>query len=298
MKLSHALLAILVAIVWGLNFIFIALGLQEIPPLLLCALRFFFTSIPAVFFIKRPQIHWKLLFSYGLVVFVFQFAFLFLGLKSGMTPGLTSLVVQVQLFFSLFLAHFFLNERITNWQIVGALVAFSGIGVAITHLSGGGTLTGLVFVLAGAFSWGAGNLITKKMGPVKATSLVAWSSLIAFPPLMFLSLMIEGGDLIRQSLIHISWRACLSIGYIVYCSTWLAYVSWNALLVRYPVSNIVPFSLLIPIVGIVGAVITFNEPMEPWKWVTSALVLAGLCIHLMMPIITSKLRVLQPRFGS
>ena len=127
MPLKHILLALLVVVIWGVNFIFVKLSLDECSPLLLCALRFLLASVPAVFFIRPPAIPFKIVALYGMFMFAIQFSLLFLGMHVGMTPGMASLIMQVQVFFSLFFGAVFLNEKPNAWQIIGALVSFSGI---------------------------------------------------------------------------------------------------------------------------------------------------------------------------
>jgi O-acetylserine/cysteine efflux transporter len=280
MRPFHCFLAILIAAVWGINFIFIQLGLQDIPPLMLCALRFLFTSIPAIFFIKRPSIPFKTLLVYGLCMFGLQFSFLFLGMHAGMAPGLTSLVAQIQVFFSLFFAMLLLGETLASWQVLGAMIAFSGIIFVGLHTGGEVSLVGLCLVLAGAAAWGMGNVITKMIGSVSVVSLVAWGSLIAFPPLCLLSLYFEGAPRIYASIQHLNHLDVISVLFIAYVSTWFGYGTWSWLLRQYPVFTVTPFSLLVPIFGMLSSILLMNEPIESWKFVSAILIVTGLCIHL------------------
>jgi len=283
MRPTHFFTAILITAVWGFNFIFIRFGLHDISPLMLCALRFFFSSIPAVFFIKKPNIPFKQIALYGLFTFGLQFALLFLGMQAGMAPGLTSLVVQIQVFFSLFFAALFLNETIHKWHILGALVSFMGIGVVWVNLSGQTSFVGLILVISAAFAWGIGNFITKKMGKVNGIALVVWGSFVAFPALFICSLIFEGTDQMVYSIHHLSWLTVLSLFYIVYLSTWFGYGAWSWLLGKYPLATMAPFGLLVPIFGMVSATLLFDEPMQPWKIMAASLVITGLCINSLGP---------------
>lgn len=163
MPIYHILLAILVALIWGFNFIFVKLSLVEFSPLFLCALRFFLAFFPAIFFIKLPNAPLKLTILYGLLMFGVQFAFIFMGMKVGMSPGLASLIVQVQIFFSIFFAAIFLKEMPSLIQVVGALVSFAGIGLIAMHVDNNTvSLLGFILIIAAAAAWGLGNLVTKK----------------------------------------------------------------------------------------------------------------------------------------
>lgn len=281
MPVSHLLLILLVVVVWGLNFIFVKLGLDEISPLLLCAIRFFLASIPAVFFIKPPDIPFRLIAMYGLVMFALQFSFVFMGMHVGMTPGMASLIMQVQVFFSMFFAVLFLGEQPSIGQVVGALVSFMGIGLVAMHFDKNVSLLGFLLILAAAASWGVGNLITKKIKTTNLIAVVVWGSFVACLPMFLLSLIFEGPQSIVSSYNRLTWQGIGSVLYIVYASTWVGYGIWSWLISRYPVGMIVPFTLLVPVVGILSSIVLLGEPFQLWKLVSGLLVISGLCINIL-----------------
>ncbi|HAU2230072.1 TPA: EamA family transporter [Legionella pneumophila] len=281
MPFAHLLLALLVVFVWGINFIFVKLSLEEFSPLLLCAVRFLLASVPAVFFIKPPAVPFKIIAGYGLIMFALQFALLFIGLRVGMTPGVASLLMQVQVFFSMFFAIIFLGEQPQVGQIIGALIAFIGIGVVALHFDHNVSLMGFLCILAAAASWGIGNLITKKIHSVNLIAVIVWSSFVACLPMFILSLVFEGPESFVTAYEHMTWKGILSVLYIVYISTWAGYGVWNWLISRYPVGMVVPFTLLVPVVGILSSVFILGEPFYLWKLVAGLLVISGLCINLL-----------------
>jgi len=289
MPIPHLLLILIVIVVWGFNFIFVKFGLEEISPLLLCASRFLLASIPAVFFIKPPEVPFKIVAAYGLVMFALQFGFVFMGMYVGMTPGMASLIMQVQVFFSMFFAVLFLDEQPNMGQVIGALVSFIGIGVVAKHFDSNVSLLGFIFMLAAAASWGVGNLITKKIKTTNLIAVVVWGSLVACLPMFFFSLIIEGPQSIVTSYNNVTWKGIGSLLYIVYVSTWVGYGIWSWLIGRYPVGTIVPFTLLIPVVGILSSVLILGEPFQLWKLVACLLVISGLCIN----IISSRLMTVK-----
>ncbi|HRD70952.1 MAG TPA: EamA family transporter [Legionella sp.] len=281
MPISHVLLALLVVFVWGINFIFVKLGLDEISPLLLCALRFLFASIPAVFFIKPPVVSFRIVAIYGLIMFALQFSLVFTGMKVGMTPGMASLIMQVQVFFSMFFAIIFLGEKPGLGQVFGALVSFTGIGLVAFHFDQNVSLPGFLCILGAAATWGIGNLITKKIKSTNLIAVIAWGSFVACLPMFVLALIFEGPASFIASYQHITMKGMSSLFYIVYISTWVGYGVWNWLLSRYPVGVIVPFSLLVPVVGILSSILVFGEPFELWKLGAGILVISGLCINIL-----------------
>ncbi|MBY0470405.1 EamA family transporter [bacterium] len=279
MKLNHLGLILLLVLVWGFNFIFIHLGLNSYPPLFLCVLRFVLTAYPFVFFIKRPKVPLKLLITYGVVLYGFQFAFLFSGMKAGMSPGLASLLAQTQAFFTIGLAAWLTKERPTAPKIIGACISFLGIVVVAFHIEKEITAIGLICTLLGAFSWASGNILAKKIGTVNPLALVVWGSLFAIPFLLATSLIFEGPTVIVRSVVHTSWTAALSVFYIVYMSTHLGYSIWAYLMTLYPAATIAPFSLLVPFFGFMGSTLVLGEPFPIWKFYAAALVILGLCVN-------------------
>jgi len=280
MRTTHLLLALLVVVVWGFNFITIRLALNEASPLLLNAIRFFFASIPAVFFIKPPAISFKQLMLYAFVMFMLQFSLLFIGINAGVPAGVASIILQVQAFFTLILAILFLGERPTIAQMIGGLIAFAGIGLVGFYSQGGMTLIGFIIIIFAAFAWGSGNFITKKLGQINMLSLVVWGSLISWPPLLLLAILIDGPDVVYQSIQNFSWISMLSILYISYCSTVFGFGVWNWLLGRYPLTTIAPFTLSVPVIAMLSASYFLDEPLYYWKIIAALLVIGGLCINI------------------
>lgn len=281
MPFTHLLLALLVVLVWGINFIFVKLSLDEISPLLLCALRFLLASVPAVLFIKPPEVPFKIIASYGLVMFGLQFSLLFIGMQIGMTPGMASLLMQVQVFFSMFFAVIFLGEQPNIWQVVGAFVSFIGIGLVATHFDDNVSLLGFLFILGAAATWGIGNLITKQIKSNNLISVIVWGSFVVCFPMFLLALIFEGPGSFTYTYENLSWKGTVSLLYIVYISTWVGYGVWNWLISRYPVGMIVPFTLLVPVVGILSSIIILGEPFYMWKLVAGLFVISGLCINIL-----------------
>lgn len=283
MPITHLLLAFLVAAIWGINFLFVKFSLEVIPPLSLCALRFIMASLPAIFFIKPPDMPFKTVALYGLVMFALQFSLLFLGMHAGMTPGVASLIMQVQIFFSMLFAALFLDEKPTFFQVLGALVSFSGIALIGTHLDSSISLVGFLCILAGAATWGMGNLITKKNRHINMFALVVWGSFVACFPMIVLAFAIDGPSTVITSYHQATGLSILSLLYIVYVSTLVGYGVWNWLLSHYPIGVVVPFTLLIPIVGMLASIIVLGEPLQLWKMAAGALMILGLCINLFAP---------------
>lgn len=279
----HFLLALGTAAIWGSGFIFIKLALQEVPPLFLVFLRLFLTSIPLIFFIKKPIVPFKMLVFYGLTMFALQFSGIFFGIYAGVTPGLASILIQVQVFFTAVLGVLFFKEKLGIWQVVGGLIACLGIYVIIRHFGGGVTAAGFAFILGGALGWSMGNIISKKIGDIDMLSLVVWGSFIAWPPLLIASFLLEGPDKIMYSLHHINAVLIFEVLYISYVVTMLAFSVWSYLLHHCPLSKIVTFTLLVPVFSMMGSIWMFEEPLESWKIFSMLLIIGGIGIYLFGP---------------
>lgn len=290
MPFFHSLLAILVIAFWGVNFVVIQIGLQEVPPILLTFLRFFFATFPAIFFVKRPRIPWKMLFLYGLFMFTLDFALLFTGMYVGVSSGIASLTLQTQVFFTALLAAYFLKERITRWQIFGAILAFLGIGLVGANTGGDVNFFGLFLVELAALSWAAGNLVSKKIGKVEMLPLVIWGSFVAWPPLLLLSLLLEDNLWSLQTLFSLSWQTIGVVAYLVYPVTLFGFAAWSWLLSRHPSSSVAPFTLLVPIFGFSSSAIILGESVPMWKVGAAVLIVSGLVISLYGKVLVAKIK--------
>ena len=269
--------AMLVILVWGLNFVVIKVGLNDLPPMLLGAMRFTLAAIPAVFFIRRPKIPLRWLLAYGLTISFGQFAFLFSAMSVGMPAGLASLVLQSQAFFTLLFAAMVLGEQVRIHNLVGLCVAAGGL--LLIGLNSGMTLAGFALTICAAAMWAMGNIITKRVGKVDLVSLVVWGSLVPPLPFFAMSLLLEGPQQIGNALENISLNAVLALFYLAFGATLLGYSLWSRLLSRYPAAQVAPFSMLVPIIGLSSAAWLLDEQLSQLQMLGTLLVMAGLAIN-------------------
>jgi len=279
LPLRRMLLAILVVSIWGMNFVAIKLALHDLPPLLLCTLRFVFVAVPALFFVERPAIPFRQLLLYGFTMFGFQFGFMFLGMTLGMSAGLASLVLQFQVFATLALSAVVVKETLSVVQIAGALVASTGFVVVGLHTGGDVTVAGMICLLLAAISWSIGNLTARRIGKVNPVSLVVWGGLVVPLPMGLASLVFEGPQVVWHSLTHVGLTAVLATAFTVYFSTLVAYSLWSWLLARHPATIVTPFALLVPVCGMLSSAWFLGEPLPGWKLAAAALVIAGLSLN-------------------
>ncbi len=304
----HIALAVLVAFIWGVNFTFIAWGLESFPPLMLTALRFFFTAVPLVLFLKPPKFN-RTLFIYAIGTFVVQYAFVFTAMHLGASAGLTALLLQMQIFIAVLLAYFILGEAVSRMQIIGMVVGVMGLGVIALNLGGDMPLVGFVCILIAAIGWSFGNIASKqaskqastqvaikatpqdasvatignnkgssKTSALAALSLVVWGGLIACVILIIASLIFEFDAWQMETFKEASLRSWLSLGYIVYISTLVGFGLWAHLLAQNTASKVMPFALLVPVFGMATSVLLIGEVVTWWKMLAMVLILSGLVL--------------------
>jgi O-acetylserine/cysteine efflux transporter len=287
------LLALAVVAVWGTNFVFIRLGLDTLPPLLFAALRFTLAALPLVFFLKRPAVRWRDLALYGLFIGVGQFGLLFIAIDGLIAPGLASLVVQVQVVFTIGLAMRGTGERPTAVQYAALALAVAGVGTILAHTGGSTTPLGVALVVGAALGWSLGNMVQRRAGRVDMLAFVVWSSLFAIPPLFALAFLFEGGPRIAAALAAagpVVWAvvAWQSVG-----NTLFGYGAWGWLLARYPAASVAPMALMVPVFGMGSAALLLGEPLPAWKLGAAALIIGGLAVNLFGPRLLAR-RAVSP----
>ena len=279
----HFLLALAVVAVWGSNFVVIKVALGQLPPLLFAALRFTLALLPAMLLLPRPGVPWRNLAAYGVLIGVGQFGLLYVAMHGHISPGLASLVIQLQVFFTIGLSMRLAGERPRGFQWFALLLASAGIGVIVLHTDGTTTLLGLLLVLLAALSWAGGNIAAKQAAPANILAYVVWSSAFAVPPLLALSLAFEGWDAIAAGVRQADAATWGAVAWQAWGNTLFGYAAWAWLLARHPAATITPMALLVPLFGMGSAAAWLGEPLPAWKLGAAALVMAGLALNLLWP---------------
>lgn len=290
MKRKDYILALLVALMWGANYTNIKLSLNEVPSMLLVAIRYILVIFPAIFFVKKPNIEWKYIIYYGLTAGLAQFACLFYAIEKGMHAGLASIIVQLQAFVSPFLGAILLKEKINFKQFIGFVVAAIGVTIiGIASTANGITsipIKALLFTVCAPIFWSISNIIARyasdrsiEMGiKLDMLGLVVWSSLVPPIPMLGLALLIDTPATLINSVINLRFSAIFSILYMSYVATMLAYVIWSGLVTKYPLNKISPTSLLVPVTGLLTARVVLSEQLSKMQWIGTSIILIGLII--------------------
>lgn len=283
LPMRHMLLALAVVAVWGTNFVVIRVGLDHLPPLLFAALRFFLVCLPAVFFVKRPAVPMSNLAAYGLLIGTGQFSLLFLAMRSEISPGLASLVIQMQVFFTIGLSIWLTGERVRTYQWFALILAVSGILVIAANTDAATTPLGIGMVLLAALSWAGGNMAAKKSGVTSLLPYIVWGSLFSAPPLLALSFLVEGREAIVGGIARADLATWAAVVWQTVGNTLFGYAAWGWLLSRHPAATITPMALLVPVFGMTTSALLLGESLPLWKILAALLVLSGLAFGILYP---------------
>ncbi|MBO3096271.1 EamA family transporter [Cellulomonas dongxiuzhuiae] len=281
----HVLLAVLVAVTWGLNFPAIHLSLQQFPPFLLVALRFAVIAVPTLLLVPRPRVAWRWLLGYGAGFGVLQFVFLYLAMDTGMPTGLASLVLQSSAPFTVLLAAVLLRERLTVRQGLGVAIAVVGLGGIAVHragLDGGAALVPVVLTLCGGLGWAFGNLCNRQAQADSPFRLMMWMTVVPPLPMLALSLLVEGPATIAASFHGLTTPTGLAalggLAFTVLVATVVGTGLWTWLMARHSSSVVAPFSMLVPVFGIGSSWLFLHEPTRPAELALGTLVVGGVLL--------------------
>lgn len=287
MPLRSALAAVLVTLIWGVNFVVIDLGLQDMPPTLFVALRFLAVLVPAVFLVPRPAAPLREVLLVGGFMSLGQFALLYTALSLGMPPGLASLVLQAQVVLTVAFAAMALREIPRRNQLLGVVIG--AIGLLVVGLGRGAATPApaVVVCLAAASSWAIGNVISRRVGsrvdpasgrPGSGLSMTVWSALVVPVPMVALSLLLDGPARVGHALTHLTAVQLLSTAYTAWLASLVGYGIWNTLLARHRASAVVPFTMLVPPIGMVSAWLVRGERPTLLEAAGGAVLLLGVAI--------------------
>jgi O-acetylserine/cysteine efflux transporter len=281
MPVRHVLLAMAVAVMWGLNFIAIDASLQHFPPMFLVALRFALIAIPTMLLVKRPDVPLRWLIGYGLGFGTLQFLFLYWGMAAGMPVGLASLVLQASGPFTMLLGATFLRERVTGPQLLGILVAVGGLAVVGWQRAEHASVIPFLLTLAGALGWAIGNISNRQARAANPLHLTLWMSTVPPLPMLALALAVEGPTRIFDSLT--TWTpdavpAVLGLLYTVVIGTILGSGLWTWLMSRHPAGVVAPFSMLVPVTGMTAAWLILGETATLPEFLGGFLVVGGVLL--------------------
>lgn len=277
-------MALAIVAVWGTNFVVIKISLDSFPPFLFAALRYIFALLPAIFFLPRPKASWRNLLVYGLATGVGQFGVMYFAIDGRISPGLASLVVQTQVFFTIGFAMFFAKEGLRLYQVLAVAIAMMGLVIIALHTDATTTFLGLALVVFAGFSWGIANTVSRRAGAINMLSYVVWASAFSIPPLLIVSVIFEGGaSHLWEVALTAPMGAWIGVFWQSWANTLFGYAAWAWLLSKHPAAIVAPAPLLVPIFGMGASTFFLSEALPNWKMMAAGLVITGLIINLFWP---------------
>ncbi|MDP8080360.1 EamA family transporter [Phocoenobacter skyensis] len=278
---NDLLIGIFVAILWGVNFVPIKLGLQSLDPFAFTFLRFFFSAFPAVFFIKRPSnVSWRTLIIYGVLFGCGLWWTAFYAIHNGLSGGMASLFMQFSAFFTIGLSYLLLKEKVNLVQIIGSLIALFGLFLMILVTDGSSSIIGIGLILCAATVWSVCNLIVKIKRPNDMLAFMVWSSLFSAPAIFVMTILVKGIEPFTSLPQTMDGKAWFSVLFQAYIITILSYILWNNLMKKYPATSVAPLSLLVPIAGISSTYFFFDEQIGIYKGTAMLIILVGLTVFM------------------
>lgn len=288
----HLLLAVAIMAVWGSNFTVIKLGLAHLPPLTFAMLRFVFVVFPLVFVLPKPKVSWRNLAMYGVLIGAGQFGLLFTAMRADVTPGIASLILQMQVFFTIGLSVWLTGEKVAKVQILALLLATAGLATILAHTDGSATPLGLALCVTAAFSWGCGNIVSRNAvhadRELNMLAYVVWSAIFAVPPLLAFALVLEGPDAMMQGIAAADGATWGAVAWQSVGNTMFGYVAWGWLLGRHPAAQVAPMALMVPIFGLATSAVALGEPVQGWKIAAFGLVMSGLALGMLWPVLKQR----------
>lgn len=271
-------IAVALMCLWGLNFSVIKIGADQINPVVLTALRFTFAVIPAIFFISKPQVSYRYLVAYGLCFGVGLWGMMTWSITLGLSAGMAGVLMQISLVFSLLLGWLVLKEKVGLNKIIGSILALSGLVFSLSLQDDSAPHVALLFVLVGALSWSLVSLIVKMSNVKEAFAFSVWGMAFAPIPLVFIAWVTGGSEAFLELPEKMTLSVWFSVLFQAYPTTLLGYWVWNKLVLKYPLSTVSLLTTLVPVFGMLGSVVLYNEAFSTTKWIVCSLILSGLLI--------------------
>ena len=278
MTRQDGLLLVLLMALWGFNFSVIKLGVNNIDPFLLTALRFSLAVLPLIFFVRRPNVPWRYLMTYGLTFGVGVWGLTTLSVGAGLSGGLASLLLDMSVISSLLVGRYLLKEHVTVSKVLGSLLALLGLGLIIWHQDGTVTPLGLALVLSASVFWSINGLIVKRSGTRAVFAFNIWGMAFAPIPLFVLAICVSGPSSVMQSIADINGSVLFSAAFQAYPTTLLGYWFWNKMIVKYSVSSVAPMTLLVPVFALIGGYIFFGESLDVVQAIAAVVILLGVAV--------------------
>jgi O-acetylserine/cysteine efflux transporter len=268
-------MGIMVAVIWGSGFLFAKVAIEHFPPILLMAMRFTVTALVLVWFVPIPRRQLPRLFWVALIGAAIQYSLTFTGLKH-IYASTAIIVIQLEVPFAVLAAVIFLKDRVDMIKILGMGLAFIGVLIIAGEPHLQGDLFWVLVVASGAFMWAVGQVMIKSLGPVGGFTLIAWIAVFAAPQLYISSWLVERDQF--EAIRSADWVVWAVVAYLGVIMTAVGYAIWYHLLGKYPVYQVAPFLLLLPVTTVLGGVLLLDEALTARLMIGGGLAIGGVAV--------------------
>lgn len=263
----HFAIMVLVILVFGANFVAVKIGLVYLQPFLLLTLRFIGVAAVLLPFLKWPRGRFGQVLGLSMTLGVVHFSLLFIGMER-IDAATAAIAIQLQVPFAALLAAILFKDRIGWRRTTGMAVAFVGVAIIAGEPRFAGGLVPLLLVIGAAATFAVASIQMKRLGPdLSALVMYGWLALLSAPPLMLLSLWLEDGQM--ETLRTAPWQAWAAVAFQVLVTVF-GHGSWYFLVRYYPISLVMPFTLVVPIIGVLSGVFILGDPL------TTSMVIGGI----------------------
>ncbi len=276
---------LILSLIWGSTWIFIKLGLRDLPPITFAGIRFLIAAaiLWAVVVLRRSALprktsDWLMIAWTGFVAFALNYGLIFWGGRR-ITSGLAAVLQAMIPAFGLIIAHYYLPaERITMRKMAG--VALGVIGVAVifydqTAAEGRSALWGSIALVMSAVCVAYSNVLVKaRCQHIDYALLAAGQMAFAVVPLLAVGAVWEGNPFALR------WtqQALISVGYLALVGSAIAFLLYYWLVKKIDVTKTMLIALVTPVVALLIGKLTLDERVT-WRIVAgSAAILAGISL--------------------
>jgi O-acetylserine/cysteine efflux transporter len=267
---------------WGLSFVAIKVGLESFSPFTLVAIRFLIAGFPLILFYKIPPIPKLRLVAYSLSIGVLQYGLMFLAIYYKLPAGLSSVLIQFQVYITIFLAWMVFRERATRVQMLGFTLSAIGLIVIGYEYIFAAQFFAFGLILLSALFWSFGNVLIKSFKVTDFAGFIAWTSFISAIPLTALALIVDGPQQIFTQITHSSLYSFLALLFMAFLATQLSFTLFSKMMLKYPASRVMPFATLVPVFGLSSNAFFMNEHLSSFQWAGSGLVFLGLIVTVVL----------------
>ena len=282
MPLRDILIALSVPLLWGIGFTITKVGMEEFPPMLINGLRWILTGLILVWWFPLPRKYLKKIFLVSIISCTIQYSLTYSGLNI-VDASSAILFIQSEVLFGVLVAFFYLRERPKLRNIIGIIIAFFGLIILSGSPTLNGKIIGVMFLLGGSFTWALGQVLIKEVSEnLNGIALTAWIGILAGPQLIIGSQIIEGD--VYSKIISASYETWLIVLYLGILMNCLGYSAWYYVLGRYEVNKIMPIMLLLPVTGVLAAIILLGERPGANIYIGGIIIIFGVSLILINKI--------------